>query len=155
MLKQDVECLINESLTCACPWEGSEQKRQAGHRVGNNTGVKCPQMPCPGDSAQLCLQKTPFGVNQPWEQPAGSLPNRLVFCPKKHFSCKSFLLRKAQALSRSVENVKTSVPFVSLLSQPFIALKKGLPFTQVQFYKTSLKSKITPVNIIQNNIQPL
>lgn len=160
MLKQDMECPTKQSLIYACPEESTEQKRQTRCRVGNNTGAKCPWVPCTGDSGQLCSGKAPLGFYQPTEQPAGLLghcPPGLSFVPKSNSLVRAFHSEKHKVLSRSVEKVKAEMSFLSSLFQPFIALKEGLHFTQVWSYKTlaSLKSKVTPINIIQNNVQPL
>lgn len=98
VLKQDVERLTNQSLVYACPEESTEQEGKRDAEWGTAWRQRVPKCTVRGQWTALLRVSCPWilPAQEATSRAAGSLSSRLFFCPKNHFCCKSFPLRKAQ-----------------------------------------------------------
>lgn len=98
VLKQDVQCLTNQSLIYACPEESTEQEGKLGTEWGTAWRQRVPTCTALGQWTALLRVRSPWSLpaHEASSRAAGSLSSRLFFRPQKHFCCKSFPLRKAQ-----------------------------------------------------------
>lgn len=98
MLKQDMECLTNQSLIYARPEEGTEQKDKLDAGWGTTQRQSVPECPTMGTVNSFAQGKLPLEFTSPQSSQQGCWVIALQACllPQKHFSCKSFLLWKVQ-----------------------------------------------------------